>query len=301
MPCYALQGDAYQQRVCDAVETFQQDGAVILRGIVDLETVDRIRYVLETADERSPFAGFIKGKVVPCSRENQQHHRFRFKDVYINNSDARAAVLAPILTDVLAGIAGEPMVAFQSLGFIRGSGLRLHRDSNFITVSERPDSVVGAWLALQDIEEGMGELVYYPGSHRFPAYEMSEGSLQRVKSANKISYSNDDYVNYLDENIRALGLEEKHFTARKGDCLLWHANVVHAGSPVTRTGSTRYSFATHFCPLSVKPGYFGFFKNAAVVKHRDNAYFSTLHHSLKGMTDSSELDGKVVAPNIPPQ
>ncbi len=283
----------------EAVETFKRDGAVVLRGVVDVETVDRIRQLMQAIDENSPYAGFIKGKVVAPSAENQQHHRFRFKDLYINNEDARRAVFSPLLVDVLYGIAGEPMLAFQNLGFIRGSGLRVHRDSNFVVV-DKPETVVGTWLALEDIEEGTGELAYYPGSHLFPAYKFSEGSLHRVKQPGKLSYNNDGYVNYLDEQIRKNGLEEKRFLARKGDCLVWHADVVHAGTPVTRAGSTRYSLVTHFCPISVRPRYFDFFKNATVIRHGDKVAFSTLHHNLKAYSDSSELAGKIIKPNIPP-
>lgn len=286
--------------VAEAVETFRRDGAVILRQAVAPEVVDRIRQVMQSADENSPFAGFIKGKVVVTSQENQQHHRFRFKDLYVNNRDAREAILSPLLIDVLNGISGEPVLAFQSLGFIRGSGLRVHRDSNFVVVDQRPESVIGTWLALEDIEEGMGELVYYPGSHRFPAYEMSEGSLQRVKNPGKISYSNDEYVNYLTDNIEAMGLEEKRFLAKKGDCLVWHADVVHAGSPVTRAGATRYSLATHFCPVSVRPNYFKVSKNATAVRHTDKVFFSSVHHNLKDIPDSAVLESRIVRPNIPP-
>jgi phytanoyl-CoA hydroxylase len=287
--------DAVELAVQEAVATFSRDGIVVLRQLVSADLIDSAREIMQSADENSPFSGFIKGKFVSASEENQQHHRFRFKDIYINHKDSREAIFSPFLIDVLAGIAGEPVLAFQSQGFIRGSGLRIHRDSNFLVV-DKSESVIGVWLALEDIEEGMGELVYYPGSHHFPAYEMSEGSLQRVRDPGQMSYSNDEYIDYLYDQIRLNRLEDKHFTAKKGDCLVWHADMVHAGSPVTRVGSTRYSFVTHFCPVSAQPHYFGHFKNAAIVRHSDKASFSSLHYNLKDISDSSQLEGKVIPP-----
>jgi phytanoyl-CoA hydroxylase len=277
---------------------FRRDGAVILHNIISGEVADCIKQEMMAIDEKSHYVGFIKGKTVAPSKENQQHHRFRFKDLYVNFAPAREAVLAPLLVDVLYEIAGEPVLAFQSLGFTRGSGLRVHRDSNFLVV-DKPEAVLGVWLALEDIEEGSGELVYYPGSHLFPPYNFSEGSLHRVKGGQK-SYNNDGYVDWLNQKISENHLEEKRFLARKGDCLIWHADVVHAGSPVTRPEATRYSFATHFCPLSARPNYFNYFKKASIVRHSDKASLSSTHYNLTAISDSSQLNAAPVRPNIPP-
>ncbi len=280
-------------------EIFRRDGAVILRGIISPETADNIKREMQLADESKPYAGFIKGKTVCTSRENQNHHRFRFKDMYINFEDARNALMAPPLIDLLYEGMGEPALAFQSLGFIRGSGLRLHRDSNFIGV-DKPETVIGTWLALEDIEEGSGELAYYPGSHRFPAYNLSEGSLHRVRAEGKASYNNDAYVEYLDQQIAENHLEEKRFLAKKGDCLVWHNDIVHAGTPVTRPELTRYSLATHFCALSARPNYFNIFKKASVVRHNEKASFSSTHYNLTEIPESSMLKSRIIKPNIPP-
>jgi ectoine hydroxylase-related dioxygenase (phytanoyl-CoA dioxygenase family) len=282
-----------------AAEIYRRDGAVILEGIISGEIADSIKNEMQTADETKPYAGFIKGKTVCTSRENQAHHRFRFKDIYINFENARDAVLAPALIDLLYEIMGEPVMAFQSLGFTRGSGLRVHRDSNFLAI-DKPETVIGTWLALEDIEAGSGELAYYPGSHRFPAYNFSDGSLHRIKTPGKASYNNDEYVHYLNENIAANHLEEKRFLARKGDCLVWHADIVHAGTPVTRPELSRYSLATHFCAISARPNYFNHFKKASIVKHTDKASFSSTHYNLSEIPESSLLKGRIIKPNIPP-
>lgn len=280
-------------------DIFRRDGAVVLPKIISADIADSIKKEMELTDESKPYVGFIKGKTVAPSRENQQHHRFRFKDMYINFANARAAVLAPILIDVLYNVMQEPVLAFQSLGFTRGSGLRVHRDANFIGV-DKPETVIGTWLALEDIEAGSGELAYYPNSHRFPAYHLSEGSLHRVRAEGKLSYNNDDYVNYLHQQIAENHLEEKRFLARKGDCLVWHNDIVHTGTPVTRPELTRYSLATHFCAASARPNYFKHFKKASVVRHNEKAGFCSTHYNLTDIPDSSLLQTRTIKPNIPP-
>lgn len=280
-------------------DIFRREGAVILPSIISPDIADSIKQEMELADENTPYVGFIKGKTVAPSRENQRHHRFRFKDMYINFANARTAVLAPTLIDVLHNILEEPVLAFQSLGFTRGSGLRLHRDANFIGVN-KPETVIGTWLALEDIEAGSGELAYYPNSHRFPAYHLSEGSVHRVRAEGKLSYNNDDYVEYLREQIAENHLEEKRFLAKKGDCLVWHNDIVHTGTPITRPELTRYSLATHFCAASARPNYFNFFKKASVVRHNDKASFCSTHYNLSDIADSKLLSARIVKPNIPP-
>ena len=280
-------------------ELFRRNGAVILRNIVSADILDSIKLEMQETDESKPYVGFIKGKTVAPSRENQQHHRFRFKDMYINFEAARNAVFAPALIDLLYEIMGEPVLAFQCLGFTKGSGLRVHRDANFIGV-DKPETVIGTWLALEDIEAGSGELAYYPGSHRFPAYNMSEGSLHRVRGEGKISYNNDGYVDYLNQQIADNRLEEKRFLARKGDCLVWHNDIVHTGTPVTRPELTRYSLATHFCAASARPNYFNFFKKASVVRHTEKAGFCSTHYNLTDIPESSLLKSRIIKPNIPP-
>lgn len=280
-------------------ELFKRDGAVVVPAIVSSEIVDSIKKEMQLADETTPYVGFIKGKTVAPSRENQRHHRFRFKDMYINFENARTAIFAPVLIDLLYEIMGEPVLAFQSLGFTKGSGLRVHRDANFIGV-DKPETVIGTWLALEDIEAGSGELAYYPGSHRFPAYNMSEGSLHRVRTEGKLSYNNDGYVDYLNQQIAENHLEEKRFLAKKGDCLVWHNDIVHTGTPVMRPELTRYSLATHFCAASARPNYFNFFKKASVVRYNAKASFCSTHYNLTDIPDSSLLQSRIIKPNIPP-
>ena len=277
-----------------AIEQFNRDGFYVVRGAVDPVLADRIRTEMQSIDEHSSYVGFIKKMNVVPSKANQQHHKFRFKDLYVNNADVRAAIFSPKIVDTICALTGHPMLAFQSLGFVKGSGLRIHNDANFVSVTQ-PESVVGCWLALEDINPGCGELIYYPGSHRFPLYEFSNGSIHKDKKKDGI-YGHEPYVNWLREQIEMHHLEEQRFTAKKGDCLIWHAYLVHAGSPIVDPASTRYSLATHFCALDARPNYFNHFKKASLVKHAENCYFTSTHYDMREIASSDELNNKVMVP-----
>ena len=64
---------------------------------------------------------------------------------------------------------------FQSLSFEKGSQQGMHQDTAYIVV-DSPLELAASWIALQDVEPGSGELMYYEGSHRLPEYLSSVAS-----------------------------------------------------------------------------------------------------------------------------
>jgi len=48
----------------------------------------------------------------------------------------------------------------------------------------------------------------------------------------------------------------QRFLARKGDALIWAADLAHGGSPITDPRLTRRSLVTHYTPESTAPAYF---------------------------------------------
>src|SRR2546429_9350110 len=63
----------------------------------------------------------------------------------------------------------RPVLAHQSLFFFKGSQQPIHQDTAFVRVSS-PMELVASWTALEDIQPGSGELIYYPKSHQFPEF-----------------------------------------------------------------------------------------------------------------------------------
>ena len=67
--------------------------------------------------------------------------------------------------------------------------------------------------------------------------------------------TNGDYQEYgkiLETTLRMCeerGLETKTFMAKKGDVLIWHADLMHGGAPIQDLERTRKSLVAHFMPL----------------------------------------------------
>jgi phytanoyl-CoA hydroxylase len=104
---------------------------------------------------------------------------------------------------------------------------------------------LGVWIALEDIGEDNGPLHYYPGSHKLPYYLNkdydNEGNAWMI--GNK---SYDAYEEMIAQKIQENKLQQKNFYAKKGDMLLWHANLFHGGNEHTNKNKTRKSVVFHY-------------------------------------------------------
>lgn len=145
---------------------------------------------------------------------------------------------------VLSFLLGKPVIPFQSLSFVQGSEQRAHSDSIHMT-TEPPGYLIATWTALEDCTEDAGPLFYYPGSHRLP-YVMTpdydSGNTRFTIGDN----SNRRYEDKIEALISGHGLKKELLLAKRGDVLIWHANLLHGGSAIARAGATRRSIVCHY-------------------------------------------------------
>ncbi|MCC6278971.1 MAG: phytanoyl-CoA dioxygenase family protein [Saprospiraceae bacterium] len=148
------------------------------------------------------------------------------------------------LLEYLSFLLGKPALPFQSMNFTLGSEQRAHSDSIHM-MTEPPGYLIATWIALEDCSEGNGPLFYYPGSHRLPFI-----TTEHYKSGNTFftigENSNRRYEDKIAEIVAENGLKKQLFLAKRGDVLIWHANLLHGGSPITRPGATRKSMVCHY-------------------------------------------------------
>lgn len=156
----------------------------------------------------------------------------------------RAITYDPRLTDLLSFILDKEVVPFQTINFWHGSNQRAHSDSIHMTTYPL-GYLIAVWIALEDTNPDNGPLFYYPGSHRLPYLlnnDFNEGT--SLLTLGKKDYG--DYEDRIEEVIRENQLEKAVFLARKGDILIWHANLIHGGLPVKDPDQTRKSMVIHY-------------------------------------------------------
>lgn len=140
----------------------------------------------------------------------------------------------------------RPAKPFQTLVAHRGSQQAVHSDSVHMTTFPL-GYLTAAWIAMEDIHEKSGPLVYYPGSHKLP-YMLSSDvgiSIDEFKERQYAAYR-EKYEPAVRTLIEEKKLKPKYFLADKGDVLIWHANLLHGGSMRKDMHYSRKSVVCHY-------------------------------------------------------
>jgi ectoine hydroxylase-related dioxygenase (phytanoyl-CoA dioxygenase family) len=210
-----------------APEIFWREGYYILDLGVDVKQLDE---VIESLRGRYYDGG---GKVDKAT--GAAHYPHRVQDAWrFSESVRRLANLPLILTTLKAFYARDPF-CFQTLNFHKGSRQAVHSDA--MHFNSLPKSYMcGVWIALEDVTADCGPLVIYPGSHRLP--ELTYESLNLTIG---------DYGKY-EAAVKSLTerLTPKMPLLKKGQALIWAANLLHGGSPIKDPASTRHSQVNHY-------------------------------------------------------
>ncbi len=216
------------------------DGYVILPRLIEPEILDRVW----SAYENAISAGRIRLNADPAGEGDPHPGRFL-------NPHKRVGAYCEILKHAGLNAAirmlmeREPKV-LQTIASHKGSEQPAHSDSIHMTTYPL-GYLTAAWIAFEDIHPASGPLVYYPGSHRWP-YVFSKDV-----EISESDYARDGYAAYqakYEPFIRGLidrhGIPPHYFHAKKGDVLIWHANLVHGGSPRQDLQWSRRAVVVHY-------------------------------------------------------
>lgn len=174
-------------------------------------------------------------------------------DLYVKFDSASNILCSDAIKEFLELIFLEKPKLFQSLYFKKGSTQALHQDPTYVVVDKFPHNLIAVWVALEDINQGSGELVYILGSHTklIFRYKNNKINWDLHEDGNEMHHH---HIHCLKEMAKELTLTQ--FLPKKGDILFWHANLVHGGSQIENEDLTRKSIVGHFCPASNIPKYF---------------------------------------------
>jgi ectoine hydroxylase-related dioxygenase (phytanoyl-CoA dioxygenase family) len=134
----------------------------------------------------------------------------------------------------------------QSLTFVYGLQQSAHSDLVYLT-TYTARYMCGMWVALQTFEEGSGELVVYPGSHRDQRIYFKDTGVERVKGgSNKF-----DKVIYSKWAQIASKYKPLVYRPKKGSKLIWHENLLHGGSIRANNNLEGRSMVKHYFAVGV--------------------------------------------------
>lgn len=165
----------------------------------------------------------------------------RIMDAWRFDEDVRALATNAKIIDLLGALYGRPAFPFQTLSFPVGTQQHYHSDSvHFSSMPER--FMCGVWVALEDIDETAGPLLYYPGSHKWPIYANEHVGYLAYGTRPNQSIYHDMWQALVAES----GVQPERLTVKKGSALIWAANLLHGGDAQTDLQRTRWSQVTHY-------------------------------------------------------
>lgn len=172
----------------------------------------------------------------------------RIQDAWRENEQVKHIATAPKVLDLLRILYRREPIPFQTLNFNVGTQQRTHSDMiHFSSIPER--FMCGVWVALEDIHANNGPLHYYPGSHKLPFFDLVDMNLRGSDSKSleeTYGYYAKRYENFIEAAIQAAGLTKTTLNVKKGQALIWSANLLHGGEKIKTPGATRHSQVSHY-------------------------------------------------------
>lgn len=215
----------------ESLQTYNDNGYMIWESFLSAEQVDEVNQEVERLLNDEGMKMRYGGRKL----------MFAYQKSAIIEKIGRHQDLSKILDVLLVGKAR----LFQSINFVgMGSEQMTHSDSIHMTTFPL-GGLLGVWIALEDIDERNGALHYYPGSHKLPYY-LNE-AFDNEGSAWKLG--DKDYTHYekmIEDKLANSKFEKKVFRAKKGDLLIWHANLLHGGEPHVDQSLSRKSMVFHY-------------------------------------------------------
>lgn len=238
---------------------WHDDGLVIFENVVDRQLVDALNSDVEyLCKHHMDFALEVElcgaqGDIKRLSATELESSGIKFNNIHTISRAAAGLSLVREVMQLLGHVFRGPPCALQSLTFLRGSQQPIHVDYPYVRCQSPLAFLAASWIPLQDIHPDSGPLAYYPGSHRTEVsglFDWGGGSI--VFEPDSIRQPQ-DLSNYLGERMAAAGIAPKVYCPRKGDVLVWHGSLCHAGAEIFNPALTRKSYVTHYTSLHAYP------------------------------------------------
>lgn len=233
---------------------FIASGHLVVEEAVPAAVIDKLEAELSRAFARDDERLVVREPSDPAGGPPAPGDSQPLVDLHALFAPAREALLAAPIVRFLTLIFEDDPLLFQSHKFDRGSAQGMHQDTAYV-VTSAPLELAATWIALEDIRPGTGELMYYEGSHRLDDYLFGRGR-KHWDPERDGDEAHERFLRHLEQDPPKLGMTRRTFLPRKGDAMIWAADLAHGGSPVADPTSTCKSIVGHYCPTRVEPQYF---------------------------------------------
>ena len=286
----ALRGHTDQPRyhvTTDQYRAFQRDGFLIVRGLVNdgdiaelrQHTDDLMQGNLPEQSDMPEFTGEAETKVAKLDRDKRANavqtarqltkppehlspaekaqYFLRIHMLHRKLELHERYMLHPRVLDVLEVLIGPDVLAMQTMLFLKPPGKPgqgWHQDSYYIPT--HPDTLCGAWIAIDDADERNGAMWFARGSGDEPVYppcpEVKSGlkygfgdrwvsDIKHVKGVSDTDDNANDLAQVADRYDQVLG------SVKAGDVVFFNGHVLHRSKDNWTENRFRRAFVSHYC------------------------------------------------------
>lgn len=227
---------------------YLNNGYVVVPGAVPVHKIDRLNTLFQRdiADSSARFFRQNTNRYERNRKTDAGHIIQSFLDIhhYKRFPEFRQAALdvyfAPEMLATLREVTGyADHNLMQSMLFDANAATTPHQDWWYLD-SVPNGHLLGAWIALEDIDERAGRFYVIPGSHNV-----------------RLDEPNMKHSDWLDRMRAFLADHPDKVSApalKKGDVLFWNSRTIHGALPTQDLRFSRKSLTAHYMPSSMTFG-----------------------------------------------
>jgi phytanoyl-CoA hydroxylase len=217
----------------DQYVRFRERGYLIVRGVL---AAPEVQELLDHVERE--FRG--RQRVHFLHRKLEIHERF---------------LLHPRIVDAVAALIGPDVLALQTMLFVKGPGSPgqgYHQDSFHIIT--QPDTLIGAWVALDRADEENGCVWITAGSQHEPVYPDADQTKGHGGDTHLADIFAIEGADDPDETRNALSRVAAKYAGREvpallepGDAVFFGGRVLHRSHANRSPTRSRRAFVAHYC------------------------------------------------------
>lgn len=256
----------------DQYTAFKRDGFLVVRGLVPQHDIAELRQHTEDLmlgrlpeqqgtrmkerDVTKDHGVTVQGIEAPpehLSPDEKAQYFLRIHMLHRKLELHERYMLHPRVLDVLEVLIGPDVLALQTMLFLKPPGKPgqgWHQDSYYIPT--HPDTLCGAWIAIDSCDEQNGAMWFAKGSGGEPIYppcpetgygfgDKLVGDIQYVKGVS----DTDDDKNMLAKV--ATRYDNVLCSAKAGDVVFFNGHVLHRSKHNWSRDRYRRAFVSHYC------------------------------------------------------